>query len=229
MLCDAAPHVTGTVVLMLAALLKTKYNIDSTRGLNKAIKTAIVDGATPLSSPEDAAKVPGGLVSAPDAINSLLNGGFLPASASSFPIYVVVAIIFTVVGMVLTCVLGLCVRTLWERREAQRRRLEEHKNLLQGRLRSDVLPVSTSASPPTTPPRASPPPLSPMSFHAEADVEPEHLSSTTPPPPPIVQTTVDVWRRGRPSTAPLVNHVEDLRTSPLSHRLSDWSPTDSPC
>ncbi len=214
---------------MLATLLKTKYNIDSTRGLNKAIKTAIVNGATPLSSPEDAAKVPGGLVSAPNAINSLLNGGFLPASASSFPIYVVVAIIFTVVGMVLTCVLGLCVRTLWERRQARQRRLEEHKKLLQGQARSHALPVSTPAQAPPTPLRGSPPPLSPTSFHAEVDVEPEHTDTSTSPSHPLVQATVEAWRRGRSSSAPPVNHVEDLRSSPLSHRLSDWSPTDSPC
>lgn len=117
---------------MLTDLLSINYNIDSTRGLNKAIKTALIRSAATLPAGKSRDRVPGGLLNVPGAINSLRNGGFLPpsASASSFPVYVAVALVGVVVGMALACVLGFFVRTLWHRRQAGRRQVDEKHNLL---------------------------------------------------------------------------------------------------
>ena len=176
----AAPHVSGTVALMLSNLLSTKYNIDSTVGLNKAIKTAIQQSATPLKSAGDAAKVPGGFLSAPAAITSLRTGGFLPPSASSFPIYVIVALVGVVIGMILMCVIGLFVRTLWEGRQSRKAKVEDRRRLLEETRSHQAAAKGVARGPQgrKPPSRASGPPQSPEP--AKSLLKPSPLTESLP-------------------------------------------------
>ena len=242
----SAPHVSGTVALMLSYLVSTKYNIDSTVGLNKAIKTAIQRSATPLKAAQDAAKVPGGFLTAPGAISSLRTGGFLPPSASSFPIYVIVALIGVVVGMVLTCVIGLFVRTLWKRRREREERVEERRRLLQQDARSHQAAPSPQRAPPPPKggglPSAKPPVPSrtelPQVPHGErggssvqaVPLPPVAREGTIPSSTPFSMSRICNPRpheRGAPTLPSTPEprssrlHEDDLRTTPLSHRLSD--------
>ena len=171
---------------MLTSLLGQSYNIDSTRGLNKALRTALVRSAKPFTKPADQKLVPGGILSAPDAIATLKTGGFLPpsASASSFPVFVAVALVGVAIGLILAVVIYLCIRTVLTRRQARRERLREH----QQRLLRPEPGVHTSDM-------YAQPPDSPDAVRVEMVRRPPTATAAQPPPqraeaPPVKSINV---------------------------------------
>jgi hypothetical protein len=97
------------------------------------------------------------------------------ASASSFPVYVAVAAVGVVVGMVLACLVGLCMRNLWRRRYERKRNVEEQQDKLLTELQQTqpsasvhsatshvpVASFSIATKKPATAPKAKPPAFDP--------------------------------------------------------------------